>query len=332
MLNLKRDPVRYLAEHASPPVKYLLMKNIMNDESETLIKLKNELKKFKPRIRLLKSQRADGTWPTSKTIKRKGRTHNLRHSKLIVLRNMRRLLDFSSSIEEGYNENSLRFLLNDQYPTGYIPSPIDIEYKMDNGENVYLYDPQFCGEVIALCSSFGLWQDKKIKLAFKWFNKNQRLDGGFLGTWHIHEYVKAEKPKKKSYKKWWKELLSGKKIPSHIVASSAILEAYTSNPEFIKYKETKLLAKFILRNTFKQDLYRQIQKNQWFKLRYPNPKIDILKVLDLTTKAGFTLKNDTIKTIVDWLVKNQKNNGSWENDEWVTYKVVEALNRLELKQ
>jgi hypothetical protein len=326
---LKNNPIKYLLEKGSIPVKYLTVKNF--EINEINIKtLEKQLRNFNPRISILNNQKKDGIWVTPESRKIKNKNKEEKYQKIIILNNLRKLLDYSCSLNEGYNEKSLEFLLKDQFETGYIPSPIDIEYMMPNGEKVYLYDPQFCGEIISLCINFELEKDNRIKKAFQWFERNQRIDGGFLGTWHIKEYVKAEKPEKKKFREWWKELLVSKKIPSHVVVSSEILNAYVSHSIFRKTRSTKKIAKFVLENSFKKDVYNQVKKDQLFRLKYHNNNMDILKLLDLTTQAGLNLKNIKIRELVQWLIKNQRSNGSWLNNDWITLKATKIFFRLDL--
>ena len=64
MINFKKDPIPVLLKAAPLPIRYRLVTDILEDSSsEEYLALQKNLRKHKPRRKLLGEQNADGLWP-----------------------------------------------------------------------------------------------------------------------------------------------------------------------------------------------------------------------------------------------------------------------------
>lgn len=75
----------------------------------------------------------------------------------------------------------------------------------------------------------------------------------------------------------------------------------------------------------------------WKNLDYPQPYIDVLKILNIAGKFGYNISDSRIKRGINRLIESQNNNGFWErknqrniivNDYWITAVAIKTIKSL----
>ncbi len=70
MASLKKDPIPVLLKAAPLPIRYQVLRDILDDtDSEDLLLLQNNLRKHQPRRKKLGEQNAEGLWPLGGSVK-----------------------------------------------------------------------------------------------------------------------------------------------------------------------------------------------------------------------------------------------------------------------
>ncbi len=154
----------------------------------------------------------------------------------------------------------------------------------------------FTGILTESLAKLGYGSDPRMKRAYEWLIKRQRLDDGF----------------------WCKN--SGQpggprqREPSCAYATLCVLGALAQNPEFKNGAIAKKSAKFLLkcwenRGKIKYAGHDSQIGTGWEKLKYPFTDYRILKYLDVLTQFKFMKNNPRIRAMIDLLISKKDEDG-----------------------
>lgn len=196
------------------------------------------------------------------------------------------LADFGFTKEDKRIARACEYVFSTQHPSG----------GFGCGPPLRPYDC-FTGILTESLSKLGYGTDPRLKKAYDWVTKRQRLDGGF---W-CKNTGQPSGPREEE--------------PSCAYATLVVLGALIQNPELKKSNIVQKSAEFLLdcwdnRGKIKYAGHDSQIGTGWEKLKYPFTDYRILKYLDILSKIDFA-KNDKkiILIIKDVLIPKQDEKG-----------------------
>lgn len=316
--------IEFILARGNLPILFWLKKDILDVPVDREFK---NLCKYGMRVRILESQREDGSWFRKIS---DARSHRERVDLLIeTLRNLNRLYDYGCSLEEERVQKSIQFLFRCQTKEG--------DFR---GVHLNEYTPTFHALTLEILCRFGLDRDRRIQKGFRWIFKHRQNDGGWAIPYRTvtkrqlkHHYYSKNKGKDDPVKP------DRSKPFSHFV-TGMVLRALAESSTWRKSKETWKTGELLLSRFFKDDKYEdRHQSFFWEEMSYPFWTTNILSSLDSLSKIGFKPDNEKIAQAIDWLMKKQNALGFWESGQekavledhlWMTFSVLRILKRFGL--
>ncbi len=316
--------VEFLLARGSLPVLYWLKKDILEVPVDREAR---NLRKFASRIRILETQKPDGSWweKRSDTPVHWERTLY----RVDTLRNLYRLYDYGCTVKEEGIQKALHFLFTLQSKEGDFRGTVLNEHT-----------PTFHSLALEILCRYGLDKERRVQKGFRWIIKNRQKDGG----WAIFNRRPAKEnghpgasfrpnPRAQPFK-------PSKSTPFSHHVTGLVLRAFAESPIWRKSKEAKLAGEMLMRCFFCDEVYEdRTFPSDWEKICYPFWNTDVLSSLDSLSKVGFSAENEIIQKGLSWLVKRQNSQGFWEcgngkavfeDHLWVTLAVLRVLKRFGL--
>lgn len=316
--------LEFLLARGNLPILYWLKKDILEVPVDRECK---NLCKFGARIRILESQRSDGSWTRKKLLRhpRWEKTYHL----IETLKSVSRLYDYGCSLKDEGIQKAVQFLFSTQTREG--------DFR---GFYFNEYAPTYHALTLEVLCRYGLHKDKRIQKGFRWILANRQDDGG----WAIpYQTIDQEKLKSRINLKGRlkaEPFKPDKSQPSSHLVTGMVLRALAESPSWRKSKEAWKVGVMIIDHFFQADNYdNRHRPSFWEEITYPFWSTDILSSLDSLSKIGFGLDNEKIRQALDWLLKEQNSQGIWESrDEkaaledhlWMTIAVLRVLKRFQL--
>ena len=330
-----------LFQIAIPPVRYWLLVDLDERRSDDLIVQKTlaECRAFPPRVRLLETLRADGTWPISKQrmlAEQRGPGPPVGWTYITMLRNLYTLGDYCTDRSEGNVNAVLERILGWQREDGFIDGPVTDAFPT----------PHYNGFALRDLLQFGTGKDPRTKKLAKWLLRMQRHDGG----WNI-PYIQDVRylPQYRQMKmREFMSLVEGDErppydpaeydhTPSCIWSTMMVVRALTWDPKLAASKEAKRGAEFFLDRFFKRNhhpSFLQSEKN-WTTLKYPTSFGSGLLALDILTSMNYGSGDERLDKPIKWLLSTKSKDGFWyrsnrpnpEPNQWITETALTILHR-----
>jgi hypothetical protein len=316
--------IEFLLARGNLPILFWLKRDILDVPIDRESK---NLRKFATRVRILDTQKTDGSWweKHTDTPVQWERTFY----RLDTLRNLYRLYDYGCTTREEGVQKALHFLFSLQSKEGDFRGTVLNEYT-----------PTFHALTLEILCRYGLDKDRRVQKGFRWILENRQKDGG----WTLYHF----RPGKDNGRSF---LLSRsnpgvppskprKSQPFSHHVTGLILRAFAESPTWIKSKEARLAGEMLLKCFFCDEVYEEKTfPSDWEKICYPFWNTDVLSSLDALSKVGFQAENPTIQKGLDWLVRRQSSQGFWEcgnkkssfeDHLWVTLAVLRVFKRFGL--
>jgi len=316
--------IEFLLARGNLPVLYWLKKDILEVPADR--ELKN-LQKFASRIRILKSQRANGGW-----CKRKYEGHPRWEKTYYIvetLRNLFKLYNYGCCYEELGIQKAINFLFSTQSKEG--------DFR---GAYLNEYSPTYHALTLEVLCLYGQDRDERTQKGFRWIIKHRQDDGGWVIPYRTidHEQLKNRYNFKAQLK--LEPIKSDKSRPFSHLVTGMVLRALAASLVWRKSKEAWKAGELILSRFFEEDKYDDRRlPSFWEEIVYPFWATDILSSLDSLSKIGFTAEDERIQKALDWLLKKQTPQGFWESGNkkssledhlWVTFAALRVLKRFGL--
>jgi hypothetical protein len=332
---------RKLLQVSVPPVKYwLLVDTLLKDEKDPQVQRTiAECATYPPRLRLLRTQRPDGTWPISKARKAAedaGPGPPIGWTSVTILRNLQLLEDMKTDRREAYIQVALDRLLSWQTKEGYILGPKHDIFPL----------PHYNGYAVRNLFIYGMDDDPRVKKLADWLLSIQRRDGG----WAIPylQDVKYLPEYKQMRTRTFLELVRRGKtprsdpdgfedIPSCIWTTMTVVRGLARGKAYLRRKELLWGADFFLDRFFKANLHSSYYRSgkYWTQLKYPPWPGNGLTALYLLTILGYGPGDERMEKPIRWLLSNRHADGFWwqserphvQKDQWITGFAVDVLAR-----
>jgi hypothetical protein len=285
---LRADPVPRLLNSGNPPIATFARRDLL-DEAVGPIELLWDLPAAR---RILRKQRADGSW------KYPGQEKALHQNYTLVetFRNLGILVE-----QFGFDRGHLAII----QAAGYLFSCQAAEGDF-RGIYSQQYATTYSPALMELLIKAGYADDPRIERGFRWLLSIRQSDGGwtipFLTTgisWD--EGMRAPAPIPPDHSK-----------PFSHLATGAVLRAFAAHPRGRGSQEAIQAGALLASRFFKADRYSgRDAASFWERVSFPFWFTDIVSALDSLSLLGFTAREPSIASALNWLRDRQREDGSF---------------------
>ncbi len=329
-----------LLKIAVPPVKFWTLSYVLakGPENREVQKAVEEARHYAPRVRLLSTQREDGTWPISREMKEQeekglGPPYGWTHTTMV--RNLDRLYDYCADPDEGHINASIDKILSWQDEEGFIRGPAQDMIPR----------PYSNGITLSIIRGLGRKQSEPgLKRISDWLYRIQRHDSG----WNI-PYLQDMRysPEFRSmrlvdFKGRFRE---GKvpeyrpemygDVPSCYWTTQGVLRGLSWMPDDERIRHARHGGEFLLNGFFKKNYHPGFYKSEatWKTLKFPTYYGSGLMALLTLICLGFDDQDARMEAPIKWLLSARKKDGFWYNadrphelnDQWITVNALAVL-------
>jgi len=316
--------VEFLLAHGTLPILYWMKVDILHVPAD---REGRNLEKYGVRVRILESQRPDGSWEVNKKEVRGGR--EAEDPQAETLKNMGRLYDFGCTLKHEEVQRGISYLFSAQRQEGDFRSHPSSEYS-----------PVFHALALEQLCRFGLDGDPRVQKGFHWVVKCRQNDGG----WAIPLRTVSQKKLKTQLRSGdyspWLPLQPDKKRPCSHLVTGLMLRALAESPRWRNSPQAKTAGALLINRFFSDDVYDDRRScRYWEEIIYPFWATNFLSALDALSKIGFRPSQGKIPKALGWLLRQQDPEGYWESAVpkasledhlWVTLAVLRILKRFKL--
>ena len=290
---LRYDPLRYLNNTDNKAIALFLRRDLHGDQDNAA---NPEILWDMPEVlRLLRKQQMDGSWRYPDPRAERSSVQN--YSLLETFRNLGILVE--------------KYGMNKDHPA--VQRAAEYLFSCQTGEGDFRgilgnqYMPYYMGAIMELLIKAGYGDHPGIERGFGWLLSVRQEDGG----WNI--------PMRTAGLIYSVRVLESPPVPtdrtkrfSHLI-TGMVLRAFAAHPRYRCEREALHAAKLLKGRFFKRDsIPDRGDPSHWTKFSYPFWFTDLLTSLDSLSRMGFPAEDENIKKGLDWFVKSQKDDGSWE--------------------
>ncbi|NPV50595.1 MAG: terpene cyclase/mutase family protein [Candidatus Methanofastidiosum sp.] len=316
---LKFSPVSNLILSNSKAINYFTRIELFDEDPGTI----EALWELPGAVSLLNKQQEDGSWKYS------GGKEEIRsqmnYNQLETYRIMRVLIEkYGLNSTNNAISRACEFLFSFQTDEG--------DFRGIYGNE---YTPNYSAGIMEMLIKAGYGKDDRIDLGINWLLSMRQNDGG----WAIPFRTTKCKISEVFYKDERIEPIKNDptKPSSHLV-TGIVLRAFAAHGHYRKTNEIRKAGAFLKSQFFKKDNYNDHGSPEyWGKLAYPFWWTDIVSSLDSLSKLKFTKEDYDVKRGLDYLIENQRPDGTWkvyyglpkddENDLWITLAICRLFKR-----
>ena len=314
---LQLSPVTPLILSENKALNYFTRRDILDEDPGNIESLW-ELPKVKS---ILDKQQEDGSWKYSGS-KEEIRS-KMNYNQLETYRILRVLVEkYGLNNTNNAISKACEFLFSFQTEDG--------DFRGIYGNE---YSPNYSAGIIEMLIKAGYGKDDRVDLGINWLLSMRQNDGGWAIPFRTIKY-KINDP---VYEKDGPIINDPTKPSSHLV-TGIVLRAFAAHSHYRKSNEIRKAGAFLKSQFFKKDNYPDHNSpDYWGKLAYPFWWTDIVSSLDSLSKLKFIVEDYNIKVGIDYLINNQRPDGTWkvyyglpkddENDLWITLAVCRIFKR-----
>lgn len=328
-----------LRQTAVPPVRRWVLEYVLWKEptNPALAKAIEECKTYRPFIKLLESQRPDGTWPVStprRVEEEAGPGPPYGWTQRIMVRNLYMLFEYWATRDMGHINEALELLLSWQDEDGFIRGP-----DIDDIPKPYNH-----GLMLGVFLKFGMKGDPRVEKFLQALLSMQRHDGG----WNI-PYLQDMKylPEYKFMRRddFLRLKIEGKlpeynasdyyDVPSCIWTTLGALRGISMYRSLSGEERIRKGAEFVLERFFKRNHHMSYyhSEHNWTMLKFPTYYGSGLTALDTIVHMGFGPDDQRLDKPIKWLLNARSKDGLWHrserphplDDQWISLVSLEIL-------
>ncbi len=313
--------VEFLLARGNLPILYWLKKDILEISYE---REQRNLRKYALRVRLLETQRPDGSWCERVAEKENARTRAW--AIIDTLKNLFHLYDYGCTLRDEGIARATEFLFSTQTKEGDFRGAFYDEYV-----------PTFHALALEILCRFGLDRDRRVQRGFRWIVDHRQADGGWVIPYQVHNRLRWEKMPRASTPPSYNPVQFDPALPSSLRVTGIILRPFAESPTWRGSKVARQAAEWLAQKLLEPDCYEENPyRETWAELHYPFWTTDVLSVLDVLSRLHFTADHPKIQGAIECLLRKQNSQGFWEcsNQEasfedhlWVTLSVLRVLKR-----
>ncbi|KYC46913.1 MAG: Prenyltransferase and squalene oxidase repeat protein [Candidatus Methanofastidiosum methylothiophilum] len=316
-IRLKYSPTTPLIFSDNKAIIYFIRRDILEEDPGNI----ESLWKLPEPVSILNKQQEDGSWKYSGA-KEEIRSQ-MNYNQLQTYRIMRVLVEkYGLNNTNNAISKACEFLFSFQTEEG--------DFRGIYGNE---YTPNYSAGILEILIKAGYEKDDRIDLGINWLLSMRQNDGGWAIPFRTNKYK-------------IKEVVCGKETPikndptkpsSHLV-TGVVLRAFAAHSHYRKSNEIRKAGAFLKSQFFRKDNYSDHSSpDYWGKLAFPFWWTDIVSSLDSLSKLKFTPEDNNIKIGLDYLIKNQRPDGTWEiyyglpkdddNNLWITLAICRIFKR-----
>jgi hypothetical protein len=316
--------VEFLLARGSLPVLYWLKQEVLNVPVDREVR---NLEKYVGRVRILETQKRDGSWTGESNRLRRGedKTGFL----IETLKNLFRLHDYGCTTGDGAVQRAIAYLFSSQTKEG--------DFR---AASINEYTPGFHALTLEVLCRYGLDGERPVAKGFRWILRNRQNDGGWAIPCRTLSRKEAARHFRAMMSSREKPAKPDKSKPSAHFITGLAFRALTESRLLRSSRDCRAAADLLVGRFFKDDKYEDHREaSHWEEMSYPFWSTNILSVLDALAKLGSDGRQPRIRAALDWLVGQQAESGCWEvrskkatleDHLWVTFAVLRVLKRFNL--
>ncbi|UCE91049.1 MAG: hypothetical protein JSV90_06405 [Methanobacteriota archaeon] len=318
---------------AIPPVKYWLLRYVIEKDQEDseVQKTLEEAKAYKPRLKLLRTLREDGTWPISEDRKKAeddGPGPPFGWTYETMLRNLYWLCEYCTDPDEGHVQQAIDKILSWQDEEGYIRGPVADMIPR----------PHYTGLALQVILRYGRRQtDPDVSKITDWFLRTQRRDGGW-NIPYLQDMRYLPQYRRLKLDEFTERIRSGRtiaydphdydQVPSCYWSTVGALRGMAYMPDHERVKDFRHGCNFVLNGFFRKNYHKGFNGSEktWTTLKFPTYFGSGLTAIDCICYLGFGPDDSRMENIIRWLIDTRSKDGFWYttarphalNDQWIT--------------
>ena len=307
------DPLGYLRTSDNRAIEFFCRRDLYGDVGNT--NSPGVLWDMPEALRLIRKQHENGSWRYPAA----GRSPVQNYSLLETFRNLVILVE-----KYGLNKNHPSIQRAAEYLFGCQTGEGDFRGILGNQYSTY-----YSGAIMELLIKAGYGDHPNIERGFRWLLSVRQEDGG----WALPLRTAGENLDRKILES--PSIAPNASKPFSHLITGMVLRAFAAHPRYRSAKEALHAGMLLKGRFFKPDRYTDRRGAEyWVKFSYPFWWTDLLSSLDSLSLMNFPHDDGEIRAALDWFVKSQNSNGSWDlaliraKDKDLSYWVTLAICRV----
>jgi hypothetical protein len=293
---LRHDPVEPLASCAYPTIRYYSRRDLLDEKLESI----KTLWALPDPEKLLKHQRADGSWTVPPNYQEK--SPDVNYPLVETFRRLRELVGkYELDRSHPAISSAAEYVFTCQTPEGDI-----------RGFYVDQYAPHYTGLYIELLIRAGYGDDPRIAKAIEWLIAHRQVDGGWVYpplaagiSWADEVYISGHHAEAIPF--------NAASPSSHNITGMA-LRGLVCHPRYAHTPEAWRAGEYLTNRFFQKDSYTSYEAGYyWVRFLYPWWWNNLIMALDSLRLIGFAVDHSKVLEGLEWFTEHQSPDGLWEN-------------------
>jgi Squalene-hopene cyclase C-terminal domain len=194
------------------------------------------------------------------------------------------------------------------------------------------YMPYYHSTIMELLVRAGFAHDEHVRRGLDWLLTVRQDDGGWIVP------TQAVPASRRTHRYWrGAPLPPNRSLPFSHMATGMALRGLVAHPAYRRRREVRAACEILKARMFQPDRYGDRQgREYWLKFQYPFWWPNILTVLDMLHRVGFTAEDEHVQLALQWFATHQRRDGVWDTgyghgrraartENWVALAVCRVL-------